>query len=134
MRPPDPDGRPRSTGTSLELNDACMSRGNRRIHGCRLSDIEAGPLACVRLGGPLLFGRLWERLGLGEVVNDLLDGRGFEFALERAVFVSVLHRLFVSGSDRSCEKWMCVAGGPAGDSGQVLRLWVVFVVPTICHL
>ena len=25
---------------------------------------------------------------------------------ERAIFVSVLHRLFVSGSDRSCEKWM----------------------------
>src|SRR5215831_19414381 len=26
--------------------------------------------------------------------------------IERAVFASVLHRLFVSGSDRSCEKWM----------------------------
>ena len=39
-------------------------------------------------------------------MNELVDGRGFEFALERAVFVSVLHRLFVSGSDRSCEKWM----------------------------
>ena len=38
--------------------------------------------------------------------SDLLDGRGFEFALERAVFVSVLHQLFVFGSDRSCEKWM----------------------------
>ena len=71
-----------------------------------LSDMEAGRLACIRIGGPLLFGRLWEQLGLGEVVNDLLDGRGFEFAVERAVFVSVLHRLFVSGSDRSCEKWM----------------------------
>ena len=71
-----------------------------------LSDMEAGRFACVRIGGPLLFGRLWERLGLGCVVNELVDGRGFEFALERAVFVSVLHRLFVSGSDRSCEKWM----------------------------
>ncbi len=71
-----------------------------------LSDMEAGRLACTRIGGPLLFGRLWERLGLGAVVNELVEGRGFEFALERAVFVSVLHRLFVSGSDRSCEKWM----------------------------
>ena len=53
-----------------------------------------------------MFGRLWERLGLGEVLNELVTSRGFEFALERAVFVSVLHRLFVSGSDRSCEKWM----------------------------
>ena len=60
----------------------------------------------MRIGGPLLFGRLWERLGLGAVVNDLLDGRDFEVALEQAVFVSVMHRLFGSGSDCSCEKWM----------------------------
>ena len=71
-----------------------------------LNGMEAGDLACVRIGRPLLFGRLWERLGLGAVVNDLVSGRGFAFALERAMFVSVLHRLFVSGSDRSCEKWM----------------------------
>jgi hypothetical protein len=38
--------------------------------------------------------------------GQLLTDRGFEFAVERAVFASVLHRLFVSGSDRSCEKWM----------------------------
>jgi len=39
-------------------------------------------------------------------LGELLQDRGFEFAVERAVFASVLHRLFVSGSDRSCEKWM----------------------------
>ena len=71
-----------------------------------VEDLEAGALACVRIGGPLLFGRLWERLGLGDVVRELLDGRGFGFDVEGAVFVSVLHRLFVSGSDRSREKWM----------------------------
>ena len=74
--------------------------------GDALAVLLDGRLACTRIGGPLLFGRLWERLGLGAVVNELVEGRGFEFALERAVFVSVLHRLFVSGSDRSCEKWM----------------------------
>jgi hypothetical protein len=71
-----------------------------------LSDIEAGRVACTRIGGPLLFGRIWERLGIAGVLGELLQGRGFEFAVERAVFASVLHRLFVSGSDRSCEKWM----------------------------
>jgi hypothetical protein len=71
-----------------------------------LSDIEAGRIACTRIGGPLLFGRLWERLGIAEVLGELIASRGFEFAVERAVFASVLHRLFVSGSDRSCEKWM----------------------------
>jgi hypothetical protein len=71
-----------------------------------LSDMEAGRIACTRIGGPLLFGRLWEWLGIAEVLGQLLTERGFEFAVERAVFASVLHRLFVSGSDRSCEKWM----------------------------
>ena len=71
-----------------------------------LSDMEAGRIACTRIGGPRLFGRLWERLGIAEVLGQLLTDRGFEFAVERAVFASVLHRLFVSGSDRSCEKWM----------------------------
>jgi transposase len=68
--------------------------------------MEAGRIDGTRIGGPLLFGRLWERLGIAEVLNDLLQDRGFEFAVERAVFASVLHRLFVSGSDRRCEKWM----------------------------
>ena len=71
-----------------------------------LSDMQAGRIACTRIGGPLLFGRLWGRLGIAEVLGQLLTDRGFEFAVERAVFASVLHRLFVSGSDRSCEKWM----------------------------
>ena len=91
---------------SGELDRLVASLARHSERAMVLSDMEAGRLACIRIGGPLLFGRLWEQLGLGEVVNDLLDGRGFEFAVERAVFVSVLHRLFVSGSDRSCEKWM----------------------------
>jgi len=36
------------------------------------------------------------------VLAELLKHRAFEFAVERAVFVATLHRLFVSGSDRDC--------------------------------
>src|SRR4029078_4896568 len=74
-----------------------------------LSQLEAGNperLACTRIGAPLLFGRLWEETGCRAVIEDLLSGRGFEFAVERAVFATVLHRIMVSGSDRACEKWM----------------------------
>lgn len=73
-----------------------------------LSAIDANPaeVHARRIGGPLLFGRLWERLGIAEVLGDLLKGRQFGFAVERAVFVATLHRLFVSGSDRSCVDWM----------------------------
>jgi hypothetical protein len=74
-----------------------------------LSQLEAGnpdQLACKRIGAPLLFGRLWEQTGCRAVVEALLAGRGFEFAVERAVFATVLHRIMVSGSDRACEKWL----------------------------
>jgi transposase len=59
-----------------------------------------------RIGGPLLFGKIWERLGIADVLGDLLRDRAFEFAVERAVFVATLHRIFVSGSDRDCSSWM----------------------------
>ena len=59
-----------------------------------------------RIGGPLLFGKIWERLGIADVLGDLLRDRAFEFAVERAVFVATLHRIFVSGSDRDCSSWL----------------------------
>ena len=34
-----------------------------------------------------------------------LADRGFAFPVERAVFLTVLHRLMISGSDRACEQW-----------------------------
>ena len=74
-----------------------------------LSQLETGNpdrLACRRIGAPLLFGRLWERTGCRAVIEELLGGRGFEFAVERAVFATVLHRIMVSGSDRACERWL----------------------------
>ena len=91
---------------SGELDRLIASLARHSERAMILSDMEAGRLSCTRIGGPLLFGRLWERLGIADVLADLLHDRGFDFAVERAVFVAVLHRLFVSGSDRACEKWM----------------------------
>ncbi len=39
------------------------------------------------------------------MLTALAGQRQFTFAVERAVFLTVLHRLFVSGSDRVAEKW-----------------------------
>jgi transposase len=75
-------------------------------HSLILSQMATGALACRRIGGPLLFERLWQQTGCRAVIRDLLAGRGFEFAVERAIFATVLHRLFVSGSDRACDKWV----------------------------
>src|SRR5512132_2017315 len=54
-----------------------------------LSQIGGGNtdgLICRRIGPPLLFGRLWEETGCRAVIEALLAGRGFAFAVERAVF------------------------------------------------
>jgi transposase len=59
----------------------------------------------LRLGPPLVFQRLWEELGFPTLIRRLLEGRKFGFDVERAVFVTVLHRLFASGSDRAAEVW-----------------------------
>lgn len=58
-----------------------------------------------RIGPALIFERLWRELGIGEVIRELSQDRKFEFELERAVFLTVLHRLFDPGSDRAAEKW-----------------------------
>jgi hypothetical protein len=70
-----------------------------------IEDGSAPDVACRRIGAPLLFERLWQESGCRAVVEGLLAGRRFEFAVERAVFLTVLHRLMVSGSDRACEHW-----------------------------
>jgi len=67
---------------------------------------EAPPNAvCRRLGPALLFERLWQEVGCRAVLEDLAGQRQFAFAAERGTFLTVLHRLFVSGSDRAAEKW-----------------------------
>jgi hypothetical protein len=91
-----------------------------------LSQLEAGNpegLACKRLGAPLLFGRLWEETGCRVVIEDLLSGRGFEFAVERAVFATVLHRIMVSGSDRACDKWLADYDIPGVDGLALHHLY-----------
>lgn len=55
-----------------------------------------------RIGPALVFGRLWQQLQIPQTIQELLDGRRFEIPVERILFLTVLHRLFHSGSDRNC--------------------------------
>ena len=59
----------------------------------------------VSIGPALIFERLWRDTGCQEVVRKLLTTRHHRFDVERAVFMTVLHRLMVSGSDRSALQW-----------------------------
>src|SRR5664279_4429497 len=66
---------------------------------------EVTASAARRIGPALVFERLWEETGCRKVVEDLAGARKHDFALERAVFLTVLHRLFAGGSDRAADRW-----------------------------
>lgn len=72
------------------------------VLSARSRDIEADARS---IGPPRLFERLWKQLGLPEVLGRLLNSRRFAFPVERAVFVTVLHRLMCPGSDRAASHW-----------------------------
>ncbi len=59
----------------------------------------------VSIGPALIFERLWQEIGMPGIIHGMTGNRKFSFDVERAIFLTVLHRLFASGSDRSCEKW-----------------------------
>ncbi len=62
-------------------------------------------ITCRRLGPTLIFERLWRETGCQHVLAELLARRHFDFPVERAVFLTVLHRLCATGSDRAAQRW-----------------------------
>jgi hypothetical protein len=85
---------------------ASAARHSRR--SIVLSRFYRGELAELRrrsIGPNLVFGRLWEQTGCREVLQRHLHERQFGFDAERAIYLTVLHRLMVSGSDRHASTW-----------------------------
>ncbi len=69
-----------------------------------------------RVWGPaLVFGRLWERQGVGKILASLAEGRKFEFDVERAVFAMALQRLCSPGSDLQGSQWVQTVECPGLD-------------------
>ena len=66
---------------------------------------QAPAITSHRIGPTLIFERLWQETGCQQVVAGLLAQRAFEFPVERAVFLTVLHRLCATGSDRAAQRW-----------------------------
>jgi transposase len=66
---------------------------------------ETVSIATRHIGPALIFERLWRELDVGQVIKEIIGDRKFEFCVERAIFLTVLHRLFDPGSDRAAEKW-----------------------------
>ena len=73
-----------------------------------LSSFYRGELPELRrlsIGPDLVFGRLWRETGCADVLRHLLGERQFDFDVERAIYLTVLHRLMGSGSDRHAHDW-----------------------------
>ena len=89
--------------------EALMRSGLRHCENFALIDAyaagETQAVTVQRIGPDLVFGRLWKECGIQEVIQSLLQARRYDFDVERAVYLTVLHRLFASGSDRAAERW-----------------------------
>jgi len=66
---------------------------------------ESLEVAGSRIGPAMIFERIWQETGCRQVIEELLSDRHFEFPVERAIFLTVLHRLFAPGSDRQADRW-----------------------------
>jgi hypothetical protein len=88
---------------SLLCSGSRFSRSLLAISAYRRGDTPA--IKARKIGPSLVFERLWRECGCKEVIESLVSSRKFGFDVERAVFLTVLHRLFSSGSDRAAEKW-----------------------------
>jgi hypothetical protein len=59
----------------------------------------------LSIGPALVFQRLWQQLGIDEVIGAQPSESRRRFSLERAIFLTVLHRLLDPGSDRAADRW-----------------------------
>lgn len=73
----------------------------------------------------LVFGRIWREIGLEAVLRATVANRKFEFDVERAVFLTVLHRLCDPGSDRQAAFWKDRLDVPAFAELQLHHLYRV---------
>ena len=89
--------------------DAVLLSGARLSRTLLLLSAQADgqlPVITTRSLGPgLIFDRLWRETGCQAALEELLADRRFTFPLERAVFLTVVHRLCQPGSDRAADKW-----------------------------
>jgi hypothetical protein len=101
-------GRLDELGASGQLDSLLRSGAKFAETALVLSAHARGALpkvGSVRIGPGLVFERLWEQTGCKAALRRVLRGRGFSFPVERAIFLTVAHRLMDPGSDRAAEKW-----------------------------
>jgi len=95
----------RETGQLDAMLSSCAKFSEHAAVISAVREKSVKPQATVHIGPPLVFERIWQQLDIPKVLQEVLQGRKFEFPVERAIFMTVLHRLMVAGSDRAAEQW-----------------------------
>ena len=90
----------------------------RVVEAVRTSGLAAR--TAKQWGPALVFGRLWEKQGLPELLQRLAQDRKFAFSLEQAAFAMALQRLCVPGSDLAGSEWVKTVESP-GFEGLALQ-------------
>jgi transposase len=91
-----------------QIDAVITSLGKYSQHTAVLDARRKGKISqadTIKIGPVLVFEKLWWQSGFPDIFKKLLSGRHFEFPVERAIFITVLHRLFSPGSDRAAEVW-----------------------------
>jgi hypothetical protein len=78
-----------------------------------MKDVDLSVTETREIAPALVFGRIWKEVELDSVLREELLDRKFGFDVERAVFLTVLHRLCDPGSDRQAAFWKDSLGVPA---------------------
>lgn len=100
---------------------ARFSERLRVVEQVRADSLQA---RSARAWGPaLIFGRLWERQGIGAVVGGLARERRFQFDLERVCFAMALQRLCAPGSDLQGSGWIRAVEAPGFEGLQLQHFY-----------
>jgi hypothetical protein len=120
--------------------DRLLRSGARFVQQAMVLDAartgDAPAVAVRRICPALLCERLWQETGCHSVITALACGRGHRFSLERAVFLSVLHRLMRGGSDLAADRWRedyRIAGSDALELHHLYRAmaWLGEALPAV---
>jgi hypothetical protein len=82
----------------------------RVVEAVRTSGLAAR--TALQWGPALVFGRLWEKQGLPDLLSELAQDRKFAFPVERAAFAMALQRLCAPGSDLAGSAWVKTVTAP----------------------
>jgi hypothetical protein len=82
-------------------------------------------LGSRQFGGTWILQGMWERLGIGSAITDVLKNRSYQTPIERMIFAMVANRALAPSSKLHIEHWVAeeayVQGLPETDAHQLYR-------------